>query len=543
MKSDQGTTIVMIIFILLSVLLMVLCWVFYSASKDYRQQFEAADTEKKSLEGSLRTANNDVDSLKQIIGAMPTVPVADIEKKFQDQVKGMPDTTKGYTGLVDLLNSKLNGVSKELDNAKNTNLALQAKYDVLVTETQTQIKIHEDAALAARKELQDRQREYVESMATRKTIQQDLITEAKTTHENAVSAITQAKTEAAVAQRDRDSIAAVNEGLARTIGEYRTPILEREDGQVVSVNQLNGVVTLNIGSASGLRTGITFAVFDPSEKNLAEARPKGSIEISQILGPNRAEARILETVITEPIQRGDLIYTPVWKPGLHPRFVLSGRMIVQGFGSRSEDNTSVEDDLKDVINLIIANGGIVDYYMESDGTIMKVNTRIDAQGNIKILGREQANFVTGGGGDEIRQDTAFLVVGSGDAMNSTLMSNMRILDGQAKLHGVRTITLPELLRRMGWKNAVPSQGYGSRANESDIAPRPTKPMPVSSGVVSPLYSQQAGVQKSSPGTVSPLYRDKAPMPPSPGTVSPLYQSDRKPVNASTGSVSGIYGGQ
>ena len=544
MKSDQGTTIVMIVFILLSVLLMVLCWVFYSASKDNLQRAEAAESQKNTAEGNLRTASNDVDTLKEIIGAAASVSASDIKEKFEEQAQalGMPDAAKGFTGLVDFLNARLNGTRQELASANTEKLDWQAKYNALSDITQNKIRDLETVFAREKDKFNAIEKEYNESIAERERIKKQLIDENLQTYQRAENTVAQARIEKGIAERRLNENEQILEKQGNQLAELRTPVLEREDGKIVTVNQLNGIVTLDIGSASGLRNGITFEVFDPSEKNLAKATSKGSIEVSQILGPNRAEARILDTVITEPIMRGDLIYTPVWKPGMHPRFVLSGRMVVPGFGSRSEDNTSREDDLKDVINLILANGGIVDYYMRSDGTMMKVNTLIDSQGRIRILGEEPANFVRGEGGDEISLDTAFLVTGSPDPLNRVFMSNMQILGEQAKVYGVRSISLPELLRRMGWRNAVPTQGYGSRSNESDLAPQPSRPMPVSTGVVSPLYSQQAEVAKrTSPGNVSPLYLDKQPMKPSPGTVSPLYQSDRKPVNAANGRVSGIYG--
>ncbi len=559
MKSDQGTTIVIIVFSLLSVLLMVLCVVFYRSSSEKAQQLETATKKASDLEGSLRTANTDVETLKQIIGAASTVPVADIEasnKKYANQVEGTQDVVKGYTNLVDQLIAKLDGVNKELALANTAKVDLENKYAVLYADTQNQIKIHEDAAAADRKKLQEEQAKYTATMAQRSEVKQTLQNEYREMRESSEKSITQAKTEAAYAERKVQTINKANEILNQELSSLRSPVLTREDGRVVTVNQSSGIVNLDIGSASGLRNGITFAVFDPAEKNLSEARSKGSIEVSQILGPNRAEARILETVITDPIQKGDLIYTPVWKPGQHPIFVLSGRMVVRGFGSRSLDDTTREDDMKDVINLILANGGVVDYYTKSDGSVMKVDWKTDRHGKIVILGEspvrmksisedEDTGEIIKGEGDELSVETAFIVEGVGDPMSNTLMSNMKVLAEQAKLNGIRSITLPELLRQMGWRNAVPSQGYGSRANESDIISRPSKAMPVSQGsTVSPLYSQQADVAaKLSPGTVSPLYRkDGAVMKPSVGTVSPLYHKERKPVNVAPGEVSGIYGG-
>ncbi len=58
MKSDQGTIIVMIVFILLSVLLMVQCWVFYSASVNSDLKSTEANKKVLELEDRLRNANS-----------------------------------------------------------------------------------------------------------------------------------------------------------------------------------------------------------------------------------------------------------------------------------------------------------------------------------------------------------------------------------------------------------------------------------------------------------------------------------------------------
>ena len=556
MKSDQNAIIVAIIFSLLTFLFMFLSYYFYDSFKKSSQELEAANKKVTELEGSLRSANGDVETLKQLIGAAPTAAIADMtetNKRYTKIVEGTDTTTKGYTNLLDQLTAKLVGVNKELADANKEKRDLKDGFDTLDERRKKHAEISDGYVETAQNKLKEEQEKYANTLAERDAVKKDLDERYTKIRTDSEEAIRQVQTEKAIAERNVKTISTANENLTKELDGLRSPVLEREDGRVVSVNQGSGIVTLDIGSASGLRNGTTFGVFDPAEKNLAEARSKGSIEISQVLGPNRAEARILETVIADPIQRGDLIHTPVWKPGMHPRFVLSGRMVVPGFGSRSLDDTSREDDLKDVINLILANGGIVDYYMKDDGTMMKIDTRVDSKGVVQILGESQVDLkaVTEGaakseGGAEIAQDTSYLIIGKGDSMNNTLMANMKILDDQARLQGVRSITLPELLRRMGWRSSTPSQGYGKRANESDLAARPTKPMPVSSGTpVSSLYTQQAETAKTlaSPGTVSPLYRNDGPVvKPSVGTVSPLYHQERKPVRAANGAVSGIYGG-
>ena len=70
-----------------------------------------------------------------------------------------------------------------------------------------------------------------------------------------------------------------------------------------------------------------------------------------------AEARIVEDKYGDPIITGDVIYTPVWRPGQQRHFALAGIMDING------DNKS-ELDL--VRRLITMNGGVVDAIAEGD---------------------------------------------------------------------------------------------------------------------------------------------------------------------------------
>lgn len=568
MRDNNGVMITMIVAILSAILFAVLSWLGYDSAKKNYLMYKDAEGKANQAQTALNAANQDVQTLKTIVGYPQSVDVATIKTDHENSLnKYASDLTgneeqKGYVPILNKVLSRLTAKENELAVSNQAKLDLEDKYNRFEAEKQREIDGYKSSINEAQTKLVNAEKEYNDSMSERKKVKEEIETRMKSEKEQAQSAIEFAKMETAISNRNLNELSKVNNALSKDIQEMKSPVLEKEDGKVLSVNQLLERVTINLGSASGLRPGITFDVFDPENRDAATAKSKGSIEITQIIGPDKAEASILNTDIHNPIMNGDLVYTPVWKPGIYPRFVLSGRMIVQGFGSRSMDDTGRENDLQDVINLIMSNGGIVDFYMNPDGTIVKVDNKIDSRGNTQITKESPANFITlslndletgnfkkkaNEIGDELRQDTAFLVVGQGDPMNNKLMSNMKVLDEQAKIHGIRIITLPELLRRMGWKNSTPTHGFGSRANESDLAPRPSKPMNVSRGTVSQLYTDRQGNASDllqSSGTVSQLYHKTAsPKKTSPGTVSPLYHGERKPVRSSNGSVSGIYGGR
>lgn len=566
MRSDQTQTIVIIVLAVLMVIFAVFAFYFGSQNGDLAQQKTEADNKASEAQSALGRANTEVQQLKEILGYTQDLNLDKIREAHEEYVKvygaGLPGERekKGYVPIVKEVIGQLETVSGKLREVTESYIDLDDRFKKLEDQHATQVKSYSDAAAAAEAKLQSTEEQHASTMAARKKVQDEIAKNLASIQENAEKSMNYVRQEAAIANKNVETLSKVNNELTNEIQGMKSPYIEKEDGRIISVNQLTGRVVINLGAASGLRPGTTFGVFDPENLNMSEAVSKGNIEVVQLLGPDKSEARILGTVITNPIQYNDLIYTPVWKPGLHPRFVLSGKMLVSGFGSRASENTISEDDLEDVIKLIMANGGVVDYYTDSNGKIIKVENDTE---NMRILSRTPANFVTlnvedlddkekiskiklGDSGDVLRQDTAFLVKGQGDSMNHTLMTSMKTLDTQATINGIREITLPELLRRMGWRNATPSRGYGNRANETDIEPKPTKPAGVSRGTVSQLYTQQQGKTidtKKSPGVVSPLYSSTpGSHKTSPGTVSPLYHKDRKPVNQSSGTVSGFYGG-
>jgi len=211
---------------------------------------------------------------------------------------------------------------------------------------------------------------------------------------------------------------------------------EFADGRISWVNQ-NGTVWINLGTADSLRRQVTFSVYDYDQHDAAKASKKGSIEVTRLLGPHMAEAKVTEDDSNNPILTGDNIYSQVWHRGKRLHFALTGFIDVDGDG---------RSDMQLARELIEMNDGIVDAYLKDDGT-------------------------TEG---EITANTRYLVLG--DAPESVLQG--KLLDGwnsmsqDASKYGVESVTLAEFLGQMGYKPQDRSVTLGTGATARDFPARP-----------------------------------------------------------------------
>jgi hypothetical protein len=355
---------------------------------------------------------------------------------------------------------------------------------------------------------------------------------------NAQEQIKTATTKAENAEKAAEESQSKNNELVNMIEDLRRTNFERPDGKIISVSQQSGLVFVNLGSEDGLMTRTTFSVYSPSITGISFGNndpereavicevckrertlnaSKASIEITRILGPHKAEGRILDDILTDPIMAGDVIYTPIWKPGQKQRFALASGMRISGIGRR--DSTPQQSDLNEVIRLIRANGGEIDSYI-SDGN--------EEHPRGEIVG-------------EITRDTTFIVLGdlsNEDNQDQTMMESQAQMLKTAEQYAVKKINLRELLSRMGWKNVTPVRGFGNTAIESDLAIVPTGEYRTSTGIVSPIYQKHNDAarlsvtdrtSRPSTGIVSGLYSNVPPVR-STGQTSELFKP-RKPVTS------------
>lgn len=123
------------------------------------------------------------------------------------------------------------------------------------------------------------------------------------------------------------------------LNKLRGGRFETVQGEIRYVLRGGNIVSVNLGSADALRPGITFGVVDRDETaRLQDADIKASIQITKILGPHLAEARVVAMPqIGNPIIVGDAVYSPFWSPGRTVRIALAGGIDIDDDGRPDND--------------------------------------------------------------------------------------------------------------------------------------------------------------------------------------------------------------
>ena len=231
----------------------------------------------------------------------------------------------------------------------------------------------------------------------------------------------------------------VNSVLRKGIPEP-DPFAQPADGVVRWVNQRTGTVWINLGAKDGLRPQVTFTIFSQSQADALSAAQKATVEVTRILGPKMAEARITSDTPTDPVVEGDKIYSQVWSPGRRISFAITGIIDMDGDG---QDDT---DRLKRVIQL---NNGSVDAVPGSNGSM---------EGQMSIT-------------------TRYLILGKfPDApQQGDLRRSWEQMSKEAETFGIEPIALLDFLELIGWKAENRSVVLGPGAESGDFEAKQEDP--------------------------------------------------------------------
>lgn len=148
------------------------------------------------------------------------------------------------------------------------------------------------------------------------------------------------------------------------------------DGRIVDLSPTTGRVYLNLGFDDGLHRKISFSVFG-RDVELEAGLEKATIEVTNILGPHSAEARIMSRNEKDPILPNDQIVTATWEPGGYKVPVaISGIIDLNGDG---------ESDLERLKGFILKNHGELAAVMNEVG---EIEGKIDLNTRYLIVGGE-----------------------------------------------------------------------------------------------------------------------------------------------------------
>ncbi|MBM3979670.1 MAG: hypothetical protein FJ304_05195 [Planctomycetes bacterium] len=173
-------------------------------------------------------------------------------------------------------------------------------------------------------------------------------------------------------KKQLDALASDNDALRSRINAESKEKVTYDEPQGKILRKLpEGVVEINLGSAAGVRPGLTFTVLPPdfpqkgrqSRMRMLRTQnakgeftsvemfvPKGSIEVYEVVSPTLSLARIQPGSELDPIRDGiavgDLIYNSVWRKGVADHIALIGIFDVNGDGI--DDIESVVKDLRNM---------------------------------------------------------------------------------------------------------------------------------------------------------------------------------------------------
>ena len=494
-------------------------------TKEAKDRFEESAREKTVLQGEIK-------KLKELTVGTDVTTLSDMEKErsaiMERVLPGEDNATRTYHDALNALSGHLDKEREEHRKSKNNEaqhlsdlIAARDKYAALEAQLRDNLKTVEAERDADRRQYAVAKADLDRQLKEAKERQDDSLARSEREQFELRTEVRQLRD---VGQEIREK----NIKMAEELADIKNPNIEHPAGKIISVDQRAGTAIVDIGDADGLLVRMMFSVYhssmlglsfhtapvgrdpvycDVCKREVARGVTKASVEVMQILGPHRAEVRILDDILNDPIMPGDVVYSPIWRPGQKLRFALSAGMSLPG--------ATIEAGTEAIIRLIEMNGGVIDCWINESAE----------EGEEPLQG-----FIT--------DLTNFIVVNEKIAhvLDPEVARAHQGLVESAKNRAIKAISLEDLLSRLGWRNMTPVYTHGSQefTPAMRVIPQHQGAVGQSSGVVAPMFTpdnpdsrvkaSDANPVRNSSGIVSPLFDDKAPPPPtSSGKTSDLFR--------------------
>lgn len=445
-RDNQGLQAAIIILTLAFISTGVGLLLMNNRRKTLNAELETQKAASSKAQQEAIAAQTETAALKDLAGFEPGQSIDQIRETFEaDMAKWAPgiavESRQYRTVAANIYDEKeklaanLSSANEEMKKLKASLLAVENEKEAQVKKFQSEMeKIRADAA--AQREKFDEDYARINGEKGEIKTQMD---ELRAEHDTAVTKLEGEKTQL------QNQIAKLEQSIDKLRLGVPNPdqFAQPADGRVTGVSQRYATVYLDLGSADGLRPQVTFAVAEAGLEDAAAAEQKGSIEVTKIIGPHMAEARITSDSATNPIMPGDRVFSQVWD---------RGRQVGIGIAGFIDLNKDRQSDLEKLKSIVAASGGVVDAAPDATGK---------QQGSLKV-------------------STRYLVLGDypTDARMGELMKTWNDLTQEAESLGVETISLDEFLSVMGWQVESRSIVMGAGARAEDFPAEPQgEPMP------------------------------------------------------------------
>ncbi|MDZ4781685.1 MAG: hypothetical protein SGJ19_15645 [Planctomycetia bacterium] len=422
-SENQGLQAGLIISVILVIGLGVTTYLFYSQWAAAEADLLARQKELGDRTAAVTTAQGELNTVKRFAGFLDTDAIekitVDFAKDTDPLLAGRQADAVSYRVLMQELQSTNSEQIKRIADLETENNGLKTTNEQREAAKQGQIDELNKALTAAQDELKKRTEEFTTTANTLAEAKTGLEGQLAASQAAAATAKSEAEKKVAEIQGELERLGGVVQQQTVTIDGMKNESFDIPHGQITFVNQRNRTVWLNLGSEDNLRRQVVFAVYPSDENSVGnDLQRKATIEVTNVLGPHLAEARIRDDEIQDPIISGDKIHTVLWAPGEELHVALAGRMDLNGDGG---------SDIETLRGLIEGAGAIIDAEVDENGVLKGA---ITAKTTYLILGSEP------------RQ------VGA----DSTQIDAYTKLRREAIQFGLKTISMEQFLKRSGWSD-------------------------------------------------------------------------------------------
>ncbi|MCH7988418.1 MAG: hypothetical protein IID46_04615 [Planctomycetes bacterium] len=497
-SNITGVHISLIVFVMLTLILAVLSFVEFRDLSTKQTSLDKAKADQAIAEKANSNLDDEVQALKEKIGHMDEnvgvgEPGADtvLGKSSADlQNVAQPGATQAsYAPALNDLRNRLETQTQEANKNQQIINDEQAERARQRSEFDGKLKVAQDAQKAAEA---GRAKDAADQQEIRKQINDELAAvDAK--YRRLQSDYQQDKetwdNEKKQLDYDLTLLTSANDRLWDEINRITKVSFEKPDGLINTVDHSSGLVWINLGSEDNLPKRLTFSVYNRAHHGVGRGLDdlKGAIEVTRVLGPHLAQARILGRDSFNPITQNDPIYTPLWSPGRVESFAFVGIL--------DFDNDGLSDRAR-MKELVAASGA-------------KITTEVDDEGNRtgKTIGVETKYLVVGELPDPAEEADA-----EKRANQFQVLEHFTDMEKEARIQGVRKISLSDFLSHIGYKPKrrfwapgmqIPWRLKGG-AQSSSV--NQTLGNRASSGQVSGAYGKRLLTPKTSSGQTSKIFR-------------------------------------
>ena len=401
----QSFSIALIVFVMLTFVLAVTTYLFFTQAEKNLQALTAKNGEISKLQEEREDARRDRDTLKKdVLGFPEGTPVSEILERKRDAIDDVYGKYLKDLELSPTYDSTVEWLSESVQKHYEAMKSLQAEKDRFADEKKAMADKHaaELKSLSdSRQKAQDEQeeerkkRQEVETAAaaTIKKLEQErnaaqnqvkrlkLIGEKIAEGRPYLSVDRQQKWpgdgEAADGDRDERRVAVLLDEmrdrertiirLNQIIAQLRvadptlqatvlaaTPKDDRVDefdGRILSVNELDRTVLVSCGRTTGLRTGLKFNVYDPTDPQPQLGSRKAVVEVVAIESDSLVRCRVRQDTVRDPILPGDVVATSLWSQGTPLEVVIVG---ITQFGGTPESDRKRLDQLVERVGGTVA---------------------------------------------------------------------------------------------------------------------------------------------------------------------------------------------